>query len=192
VTSLAIEGRVRVVLQPLEPVDSDVVYRVSLRLSELFKVFEFSVSRKHLEVPRHTFNESRRQYNSSAILDELMRLYERGFFGDCQRVVGIADVDAYVLGLNFVFGEALLQGPVATVYLIRLRPEFYGKASNRELLVERACKEVIHELGHTFGLRHCSNPKCVMHFSNTILDTDFKDLLYCLRCQSALMRALTF
>jgi len=191
VSSLAIESRVKVVLQPLEPVDSDVVYRVSSRLSELFKVFEFSVSRRRLEVPRHAFNESRGQYNSSAILDELVRLYERGFFGDCQRVVGIADVDAYVLGLNFVFGEALLEGPVAAVYLARLRPEFYGKAPSRELFVERACKEVVHELGHTFGLRHCSNPKCVMHFSNTIFDTDFKDVFYCLRCQSALIRALT-
>jgi archaemetzincin len=191
VKSLAIEGRVKVVLQPLEPMEGDVVYGISLRLDKLFKVFEFSVSRKRLELPHHAFNEGRGQYNSSAILDELARLYERGFFGDCQRVVGVADVDAYVLGLNFVFGEALLGGPVAAVYLARLRPEFYGKAPNRVLLLERACKEVVHELGHTFGLRHCSNPKCVMHFSNTILDTDFKDVLYCLRCQSALMRALT-
>ncbi|MCC6042340.1 MAG: archaemetzincin family Zn-dependent metalloprotease [Candidatus Verstraetearchaeota archaeon] len=188
--SLVIGAKVKVVLQPLEPVESDVVYGISSRLNELFKVFEFSISRRHLELPRHAFNEGRRQYNSSAILDELVRLYERGFFGGCQRVVGVADVDAYVLGLNFVFGEALLGGPVAAVYLARLRPEFYGKAPNWELFLERACKEVVHELGHTFGLRHCSNPKCVMHFSNTIFDTDFKDVLYCLRCQSALMRAL--
>ena len=188
---LAIESRVKVILQPLEPIESDVVYSISSRLNELFEVFEFHVSRRRLELPRHAFNKSRGQYNSSAILDELARLYEGGFFGDCRRVVGVADVDAYVLGLNFVFGEALLGGPVAAVYLARLRPEFYGRAPDRNLFVERSCKEVVHELGHTFGLRHCSNPNCVMRFSNTILDTDFKDVFYCLRCQSALMRALT-
>ena len=184
------ESRVKVLLQPLEPVDSDVIYKVSLRLNELFRLFFFSVSHRHLEVPSHAFNEKRGQYNSSAILDELARLYNRGFFGDYQRVVGLADVDAYVLGLNFVFGEALLGGPVAVVYLARLRPEFYGKLPNRELFLERACKEVVHELGHTFGLRHCPNSKCVMHFSNSILDTDFKDLFFCLRCQAALTRSL--
>ena len=101
---MAIEGRVKVVLQPLEPMEGDVVYSISLRLDKLFKVFEFSVSRKRLELPHHAFNEGRGQYNSSAILDELARLYEKGFFEGCQRVVGVADVDAYVLGLNFVFG----------------------------------------------------------------------------------------
>ena len=185
-------SRVRVLLQPLEPIESDVLYRISSRLNEVFELFEFSVSHRRLEVPHHAFNEGRGQYNSSAILNELARLHDRGFFSDYLRVVGVTDVDAYVLGLNFVFGEALLGGPVAVVYLARLKPEFYGRSPNRGLFVERACKEVVHELGHTFGLRHCANPKCVMHFSNTIFDTDFKDVLYCLRCQLALIRALTF
>lgn len=180
----------KVLLQPLGLVEYDLIYNISSRLNGLFRLFEFAISHKHLELPLHAFNDSRRQYNSSIILDELSRLYNREFFSHHHRIVGLADVDAYVLGLNFVFGEALLGGPVAVVYLVRLRPEFYGRAPDQEILAERTCKEIVHELGHTFGLRHCPNPKCVMHFSNTILDVDFKEMLFCLRCQSSLMHSL--
>ncbi|MEM4576318.1 MAG: archaemetzincin family Zn-dependent metalloprotease [Candidatus Nezhaarchaeales archaeon] len=177
---------IKVLLQPIGSI-GETMYEVSSKLNETFKLFTFVVSCKRMEVPFHAFNEDRGQYNSSVILDELSRLYNRGFFEGYQRIIGLVDVDAYVLGLNFVFGEALLGGPVAVVYLARLKPEFYGKSSNQELLIERTCKEVVHELGHTFGLRHCSNPRCVMYFSNTIFDTDHKDLSFCLRCQSLLI-----
>jgi len=29
---------------------------------------------------------------------------------------------------------------------------------------------LIGELGHTFGLGHCENPRCVMFFSNSLMD----------------------
>ncbi|MEM2214877.1 MAG: archaemetzincin family Zn-dependent metalloprotease [Candidatus Nezhaarchaeales archaeon] len=188
---MSLQDKIKILLQPLGLVENDLTYYVSSRLNEAFKYLEFVISHKHLELPTHALNESRRQYNSSVVLDELLRLYNKGLFGYYQKVVGLADVDAYVLGLNFVFGEAILGGPVAVVYLARLRSEFYGEMRNREILVERTCKEVVHELGHTFGLRHCPNPKCVMHFSNTILDVDFKEMLFCLRCQSTLMHSFT-
>jgi predicted Zn-dependent protease len=50
---------------------------------------------------------------------------------DC--VLGIVDVDIFVLGLNFVFGEAARPGRAALISLWRLRPEFYGDPSDTEL-----------------------------------------------------------
>ncbi|HUT17119.1 MAG TPA: hypothetical protein VMW84_02345 [Acidobacteriota bacterium] len=32
------------------------------------------------------------------------------------------------------------------------------------------------------GLRHCSRSSCVMHFSNSISDTDIKQSLFCDQC----------
>jgi hypothetical protein len=36
------------------------------------------------------------------------------------------------------------------------------------------------------GLEHCSNPICVMHFSNSLHDTDLKGWQFCPACQARL------
>ena len=90
--------------------------------------------------------------------------------------LGIVNHDAYVAGLNFVFGLALPHLAVATVYTPRLR---LGRV---ELFDERLFKEVMHELGHVLGLEHCSNRLCVMSFSNSLLEVDLKRPAFCRRC----------
>jgi len=100
-----------------------------------------------------------------------------------ERVVGIVDVDLYVPRLNFVFGEADVGSGTAIVSLIRLRQEYYGLSPNPDLFLERATKEIVHELGHTFGLGHCPDNKCVMHFSNSLPDTDLKGPHFCYKCR---------
>jgi len=42
-------------------------------------------------------------------------------------------------------------------------------------------KEVIHELGHIFGLPHCKN-KCVMQFSNSLAEAMEKPSHFCQEC----------
>lgn len=54
------------------------------------------------------------------------------------------------------------------------------------LFHERALKEAVHELGHFYGFVHCVNPKCVMHFSNSLQDTDYKDSHFCPECTNKL------
>ncbi len=94
------------------------------------------------------------------------------------KVLSICDIDAYSGNLNFVFGEASLGGQVAAIYLPRLRPRFYNLESDELVFNDRIVKEAIHELGHSFGLIHCSNKRCVMYFNNSLYDTDFKKEYY--------------
>jgi archaemetzincin len=119
----------------------------------------------------------RKQYLSSELLAALGKA-EKG-----ERVIGVADVDIYVPRLNFVFGEADMVSGTAIVSLCRLRQEYYGLAPDEALFLDRATKEMVHELGHTFGLGHCPDNKCVMHFSNSLADTDLKRAHFCNMCR---------
>lgn len=101
-------------------------------------------------------------------------------------ILGVTDLDLYEEGLNFIFGLANRSLRSALISIRRLRNEFYGLPPDDDLLLERAIKEAMHELGHVFGLEHCPDPRCVMHFSNSIHDTDVKGPLYCPRCEGKL------
>jgi archaemetzincin len=123
------------------------------------------------------YNSERKQYFSSKLIASLKKKSQD------KRVVGIADIDLYVPRLNFVFGEADMASGTAIVSLCRLRQEYYGLTPDENLFIERATKEVVHELGHTFGLGHCHNNRCVMHFSNSLADTDLKETFFCNKCR---------
>jgi archaemetzincin len=132
-----------------------------------------------IPVPDFAFNRSRGQYSAEAILGQIH--VEEG-----ERVLGVVDLDLYVPGLNFVFGLADLSGKRALIALPRLRQSFYGMPEDDALFLERSLKEAVHELGHTYGLGHCPNRKCVMAFSNSISHTDLKGCDFCPSCLSIL------
>jgi predicted Zn-dependent protease len=60
------------------------------------------------------------------------------------------------------------------------------KVFNRQVVTGRGMPEAVHELGHTYGLGHCGNPRCVMFFSNSLADTDGKGSGFCPSCESKL------
>ncbi|MFL6350194.1 MAG: hypothetical protein ACJ72X_18125, partial [Nitrososphaeraceae archaeon] len=49
------------------------------------------------------------------------------------KILAIRDFDANSDKLNFVFGEAYLEGSICAIYLPRLRQEFYGLTSDTSL-----------------------------------------------------------
>lgn len=128
------------------------------------------------------FDPLRQQYNSSYLLRSLLALP----LADADKVLGIADVDLFIPILTFVFGEAQLDGPGAIVSLHRLNNTFYGMPEKKALLVQSFVKESIHELGHTFGLLHCSSPGCVLNASTYVEDIDQKSDTFCPQCQKHL------
>ncbi len=130
------------------------------------------------EYPLYAFEPRRSQYLSKKILARIAD--ERP--ADFDKLVAVTEVDLCTPVLSFVFGEAQLAGRTAIVSFYRLRQEFYHLPPNPELLAERLTKEVVHELGHVFGLFHCDNPACVMFFSDNILSVDGKNADFCLKC----------
>lgn len=134
--------------------------------------------------PEDSYNPIREQYHSTKILKEMLE----DLPSDALRMIGIISIDLFIPILTFVFGEAQLGGKVAIVSLARLRQEFYGLPPNRALLQRRLIKEIKHELGHTFGLIHCSLRECVMSVANNIADVDSKGFFFCDGCKELLRR----
>ena len=131
-----------------------------------------------LEHPQYAYDSKRKQYHSTAMLSRLKGVpLQEG-----ERLLGIVDLDLYIPGLNFVFGEADVEERVAVISLWRLRQEYYGLPPDERLFGLRTLKEAVHELGHTYGLEHCAEPRCIMYFSSTIEDTDAKGPLFCEQC----------
>ena len=122
------------------------------------------------------------------------------------KILGITEVDIFIPIFTYIFGEAQLGGRAALISIARLRPQHYeespppeaglpmAQGSNKktasedeELYKMRILKEAVHELGHTFGLTHCVEPKCIMRFANNIVEVDSKDCYFCSSCADLIM-----
>ena len=131
------------------------------------------------------FDAYRGQYNSTALLVQLVN----AFAGTDEKRIAVVGVDLFIPVLTFVFGEAQLGGSAAVVSTHRLANPFYGLPKNDELSFQRLEKEVVHELGHTFGLYHCHQFECVMRSSTYVEEIDLKRITICDECAATLRLA---
>ena len=164
-----------IVLIPIGEIEETILETLGQALAEVFG--QGTQIGDNMPIPRESYIHSRSQYLASPFLS-LIPLPGSG-----NRALGVVDVDIFASGLNFVFGIADTAGRRALISLRRLRQEFYGLPPDEELFRERTVKEAVHELGHTYGLKHCSDTTCVMHFSNSLGDTDLKGWNFCPACQ---------
>jgi archaemetzincin len=134
-----------------------------------------------------SFDKSRNQWYSAKLL---VCFFEQFRPNKHTKILFILDVDAYSDGLNYVLGEAYPKGGLGIIYLPRIRQQFYGLKPNDQLFYGRMVKESVHELGHVFGFVHCQSPRCVMHFSNSLADTDTKGRSFCSSCKDKYFKLL--
>lgn len=130
------------------------------------------------------YDPARKQYNGNDLLKEI----ELRFASDTTKTLGLFNVDLFIPILTYIFGQAFLNGRSGIASIYRLSNERYGIKKDQEIFVDRIRKEVIHELGHTFGLYHCSNPTCVMRSSTYVEDIDQKEHSLCHKCKAELQK----
>jgi archaemetzincin len=129
-----------------------------------------------------SYASDRRQYHATLILAALLRELPQ----PDDKLIGVTNVDLFIPVLTFVFGQSQLGGSGAVMSTHRLHPDFYGLPPDEALVVDRAVKETVHELGHAFGLVHCPDYRCVMSVSTYVEDVDLKTAQYCARCRGQL------
>lgn len=150
--------------------------KIAPRLAGVFNA-KVIVEKKLVHIPDTAYNPRRRQYSAEMIVQFLERENKSG------KVLAVADLDLYAPSLNFVFGLAGLLTDIAIISIFRLRQGFYQLPADPAPLTSRAIKEAVHEIGHLYELSHCPDTRCVMHFSNSLPDTDRKSEEPCAKCR---------
>ncbi len=158
---------------PRSYIDSDMIEKLSIIFRRRIVVQFESLSLDKF------FDPIRDQYHSTEILRYF--IFNHSISGGDKKCI-VVRKDLFIPILTFVFGEAHLNGNYCIVSTNRLCERFYDRTPNVEIFKERLLKEIVHELGHTFGLTHCLNDLCVMHNSFTIEDTDRKSIYPCEDC----------
>jgi archaemetzincin len=174
--------RVCVALVPIGAVEPELTAWLQRQLAELTGA-DVTVG-EEIPLPHSAFEKRRGQYLGDMLLKTL-RQHAREDRIDGY-LLGLIDRDCYSKGLNYLFGQASLGGYEGLVALPRLRETFYSRQDNVPLFQERVLKEAMHELGHTWGLAHCTDQACVMYFSNSLHDTDVKQTVFCENCKRLL------
>lgn len=136
--------------------------------------------------PERSFDTARGQWSAPEMLKALLAARP----ASAERILGVTGRDLFIPVLSFVFGQAQMDGPTAVVSLARLSQAFVGLPEDRALLLARARKEALHELGHTFGLVHCPDAACPMSLSAGVVQVDRKGEAFCASC-AALVRERT-
>lgn len=172
-----------ILLAPIDRADPELLDPVAAAVAGLFGLP--AVVRPLLADIAFARDPARGQHHSTPILAALAAAAPP----EALKVLGLTDVDLFIPILTHVYGEAQLGGRACLVSTHRLGAAGGGFARG-ERLVERLVKEALHELGHTFTLTHCRDPRCLMHYARCEADIDRKSPELCRYCRVLLSDAL--
>jgi archaemetzincin len=166
----------KIIISPIENID--VCHYQSLG-REIHRTFDFKTEIKSLlQDVNFAYDLTRDQYHSTAILEKLASTSPPS----ATKIVAITHVDLFIPILTHVYGEAQLAGKACIVSTFRLQ-EGLSITNIEKEFENRVVKEVLHELGHTFNLRHCDDKSCIMHYCRSIKDVDRKTDQLCRYCK---------
>ncbi len=163
-----------------EPLLREIVSRVSRSVAVPCRVLPRGVDVRTVALS------GRPQVDADRLLEEV----EGRAGGDGAVLVALASHDMGNPIFTHFFGRSRLAGRAAVVSLARLTPAFYGLPDDAAVSARRATLEVLHELGHVAGLRHCDARECLMRLAHNVEAIDLRGPAFCDACAARLPREL--
>ena len=165
-----------IVISPIGNFDPEITEPVKKEINRIFGFPALIIP--VLEDVDFALDSGRNQYHSTSILQRL----EKSAPSFAMKIIAITKVDLFIPILTHVYGEAQLGGKACVVSTHRLKDQI--SAAHPDIIFkQRIVKEAVHELGHTFNLRHCKEHACIMHYCRTELDVDRKSDQLCRYCK---------
>jgi archaemetzincin len=118
-----------------------------------------------LTIPDECYDFTRQQYDTTEVLDWL----ETEVQPDSFKTVGLTYCDVYDEGMNFLFGQARIAGPVCVASAARMGQDLKGGKMTPQ---QRWRHIVRHEFGHTLGLQHVDDQSSVMAYGDSLKQLD--------------------
>lgn len=132
------------------------------------------------------------QWQSVAMLKWLRSEVPRDAYG----LIAITMTDLYPgEGWNFVFGQASYKSRVGVFSFARYHPKLSLEdvdGDPDQIALRRACKVLTHEMGHMFGIKHCTHYECNMNGANSLEECDSTPMHLCPVCLRKLQHAISF
>jgi len=168
-----------IVISPVGAVDIELFKPISIEINRIFGYKTEIIPL--LQDVSFALDPKRKQHHSTPILEKL----EEAAPVQAIKVIGITSVDLFIPILTHVYGEAQIGGAACIISTHRLA-EGLSLAADKDTYHGRVAKEAVHELGHTFKLRHCKDNACIMHYCRSIKDVDRKSEQLCRYCKTLL------
>ncbi len=165
----------RILIAPIGSFASDRIQAIGKAIELLFGYPTYSHS--ILQDIDFAFDFEREQYHSTQVLDKLAAAAP----AQALKVLAITADDLFIPILTHVYGEAQLGGRACIISTCRLDEGLPLSRLNERSQI-RLIKEALHELGHTFNLRHCPDRGCCMHYCRSLRDVDRKSEHLCRHC----------
>lgn len=170
-------GHKKVTLVTLGYFEREILEKVAAVIEKEIKI-QVDFRMMHFDLESY-YDPVRKQYNGNSLL----KYVETNLAYEDRKTIALVAVDLYIPILTYIFGQAYLNGNSGIASLYRLGNERYGLPRDEVLLQRRFAKEIIHELGHCYGLIHCHTFDCVMKVSTYVEDIDQKSASFCSKCR---------
>jgi len=182
----------KLTIQPIMLDGTKILNDISLIIPTLVPVFGFEkqtiiMNRPISQIPIQLFDSKRNQYQSHHLLSWLQQTLAPS---SSTKLLAVCDFDAYFGNYNFCFGEAIIGGRVAAVYLERLLPYPSNSDSNdNKLQISSGIDSSKKQYMNWVILLECGTV-LLIRVSCIISDTDNKGREFCKICRGTLAHSI--